>query len=125
MTLAEPAIGVLGTLSAMIEPSRAPYLFLLLNQWNIFLMLFVGLGVGFAAVVGILRFTRGWSLKPIIFTTCTITIALTCYINWIDESLRPVVGLAWDCGAVTTGPVTGLFSFFIFIFIFFFFLNLI
>lgn len=106
VTLAEPAIGVLGTLSSMIEPTRAPYLFLLLNQWNIILMLTVGVGVGLAAVVGILRFSRGWSLKPIIFISVIITTALTCYINWVDAKLRPVVGLAWDCGAVTTGPVT-------------------
>ena len=115
----------------MIEPTRAPYLFLLLGQWNIALMFFVGLGVGFAAILGILRFTRGWSLKPIIFVTVTLTIGLTCYINWIDERLKSVVGLAWDCGAVTTGPVTGSlsssfflfpFSFFIFHFSFFFLL---
>jgi hypothetical protein len=25
-----------------------------------------------------------------------------------DPDLRPILGLAWDCGAVTTGPVTVL-----------------
>jgi len=106
VTLAEPAIGVLGTLAALIQPDQAPYLFLLLNNWNIGLMMTVGVGVGIAAVLGILRFTKGWSLKPIIFITTIGTIGLTCYLNWIDDRLRTVVGLAWDCGAVTTGPVT-------------------
>ena len=26
--------------------------------------------------------------------------------RWGDPNLRPLLGLAWDCGAVTTGPVT-------------------
>jgi hypothetical protein len=30
---------------------------------------------------------------------------LTIY-AWFDPNLRSVLGLAWDCGAVTTGPVT-------------------
>ena len=32
-------------------------------------------------------------------------LALAGYM-WFDEDLRPILGLAWDCGAVTTGPVT-------------------
>ena len=28
------------------------------------------------------------------------------YMWWGDPELRPLLGLAWDCGAVTTGPVT-------------------
>jgi hypothetical protein len=26
--------------------------------------------------------------------------------KWGNEELAPLIGLAWDCGAVTTGPVT-------------------
>jgi hypothetical protein len=69
-------------------------------------MLFVGLGVGMAAVIGLLRFTRDWSLKPLIYSALVLTISLTTYCMWGDESLRSIMGLAWDCGAVTTGPVT-------------------
>lgn len=28
------------------------------------------------------------------------------YMKWGNEELAPLIGLAWDCGAVTTGPVT-------------------
>jgi H+/gluconate symporter-like permease len=28
------------------------------------------------------------------------------YMKWGNPELAPLIGLAWDCGAVTTGPVT-------------------
>ena len=34
------------------------------------------------------------------------TIACACYMKWGNPELAPLIGLAWDCGAVTTGPVT-------------------
>ena len=33
-------------------------------------------------------------------------LALAGYMWFGDPDLRPILGLAWDCGAVTTGPVT-------------------
>ena len=36
-----------------------------LNQQREMLVLSIGLGVGLAAIIGTLRFVRGWSLKPI------------------------------------------------------------
>lgn len=66
----------------------------------------VGLGVGVAAVLGTLRFVRGWSMKPLILSVLLPALGLACYMNWGDPRLRPLLGLAWDCGAVTTGPVT-------------------
>ena len=65
----------------------------------------VGAGVGIAAVIGTIRFVRGWSLKPLIYLALAPTIALTIY-AWTNPDLRTILGLAWDCGAVTTGPVT-------------------
>ena len=65
----------------------------------------VGLGVGLAAVLGTVRFLRGWSLKPLIFMSVTPTLILSL-IALMDPELTKIVGLAWDCGAVTTGPVT-------------------
>jgi len=106
VTLAEPAIGALATLGSLVEPTEAIYLYYLLNNWNALLVLFVGLGVGFAAVIGILRFTRDWSLKPLIYSTLPITIILSCIAMWGKKDLWVIIGLAWDCGAVTTGPVT-------------------
>jgi len=57
-------------------------------------------------VLGILRFLKGWSLKPLIYLTLVPTILLTTFAMWGREHLWVVIGLAWDCGAVTTGPVT-------------------
>ena len=65
----------------------------------------VGAGVGLAAVLGALRFLRGWSLKPMIYMALIPTLLLTSYMM-MDPELAAVLGLAWDCGAVTTGPVT-------------------
>jgi hypothetical protein len=69
------------------------------------LVLVVGASVGLAAVLGTLRFIYGWSLKPLIYTTLVPLLALTVFAS-MDPELQKVIGLAWDCGAVTTGPVT-------------------
>lgn len=105
VTLAEPAIGALQAVGSIVDPREAPYLYALLNQWTTSLVVCVGVGVGLAAVLGTLRFLRGWSLKPLIILALTPTIALTLYMA-TDPDLATVLGLAWDSGAVTTGPVT-------------------
>ncbi|PIQ98097.1 MAG: hypothetical protein COV67_00685 [Nitrospinae bacterium CG11_big_fil_rev_8_21_14_0_20_56_8] len=105
VTFAEPAIGALQAVGSIVDPRRAPYLYILLNAWSDMLVLVVGLGVGLAAVVGTLRFLNGWSLKPLVYATLLPTLALTVYCM-ADAELSKVLGLAWDCGAVTTGPVT-------------------
>ncbi len=105
VTFAEPAIGALKTAGANLVPSAAPYLYLMLTEWSGALVLVVGIGVGLAAVVGTLRFIYEWSLKPLIFITLIPTIAVTVY-SALNPDLSTMIGLAWDCGAVTTGPVT-------------------
>ena len=65
----------------------------------------VGAGVGFAAILGTVRFIYGWSLKPLIYIS-VIPLGLLSTFFWLTPELRSVLGLAWDCGAVTTGPVT-------------------
>ena len=105
VTFAEPAIGALKTAGAIVNVERAPYLYSLLNSWSGVLVLMVGMGVGLAAVLGTLRFIYGWSLKPLIYMSLIPTIGLTLYIM-TDSELSKILGLAWDCGAVTTGPVT-------------------
>jgi len=57
-------------------------------------------------MLGTLRFVRGWSLKPLISISMVPCLMCACYMWWGDPELRPLLGLAWDCGAVTTGPVT-------------------
>jgi len=105
VTFAEPAIGALKAVGAIVDPARAPYLWALLNQWADTLVLVVGMGVGLAAVLGTVRFLNGWSLKPYIYLTLIPLLALTFW-AMNDEELAKTLGLAWDCGAVTTGPVT-------------------
>lgn len=105
VTFAEPAIGALKTAGQIVEVSSAPFLYALLNDWAGAMVLCVGVGVGAAAVLGTMRFLYGWSLKPLIYLTLIPTLGLTLYI-YGNPDLRPILGLAWDCGAVTTGPVT-------------------
>ena len=105
VTFAEPAIGALQTAGQNVSAEQAPYLFALLNFWSMELVLVVGLSVGLAAVVGTLRFLYRWSLKPLIYASFVPLLLLTVYAT-MDPDLRSAIGLAWDCGAVTTGPVT-------------------
>jgi hypothetical protein len=105
VTFAEPAIGALKAAGKNVSVEQAPYLYALLNQWSDALVLVVGISVGLAAVLGTLRFLYGWSLKPMIYFSLAPLLALTAYAA-IDPQLEKTIGLAWDCGAVTTGPVT-------------------
>lgn len=105
VTFAEPAIGALKAAGQVVDVQNAPYLYTLLNDWADVLVLVVGAGVGLAAVLGTLRLLYGWSLKPFIYLTLVPTLLLTLFIQQNAE-LSKMIGLAWDCGAVTTGPVT-------------------
>jgi hypothetical protein len=105
VTFAEPAIGALKAAGQNVSVERAPYLYAILNLWSEQLVLVVGASVGLAAVMGTLRFLYGWSLKPLIYLALAPVLALTVFCA-LDPELRKILGLAWDCGAVTTGPVT-------------------
>ena len=104
-TFAEPAIGALKAAGQFVDVTTTPYLYALLNQWSEALVLAVGIGVGFAAILGTLRFLFSWSLKPLIYLTLVPLLAMTLYLSQ-NADLAPTLGLAWDTGAVTTGPVT-------------------
>lgn len=105
VTFAEPAIGALQTAGRLVDVREAPYLYALLNEWAFPLVLIIGVGVGTAAVLGTMRLIKGWSLKPLIFLILTPIMMLTVYMAF-NAQLSEILGLAWDCGAVTTGPVT-------------------
>lgn len=105
VTFAEPAISALKTAGQNVAVEKAPYLFLLLNEMSDTLVLVVGGSVGLAAVVGTLRFLYGWSLKPLIYLSLLPVLGLSIYAAG-DPQLVTAIGLAWDTGAVTTGPVT-------------------
>ncbi len=104
-TLAEPAIGALQSAGQLIERSEAPLLHRLLNEMSFALVGAVAVGVGAAVVLGNLRFLFSIRLKTLVILTVTPALALTAYLAG-DPLLEPILGLAWDCGAITTGPVT-------------------
>ena len=104
-TFAEPAIGALRAAGSGVDPLRAPWLHLLLSRYPDRLVLAVGIGVGLAVVVGMLRFFFAWRMKTLVIATLLPCLALTAYAG-LDPRLAPIIGLAWDCGAITTGPVT-------------------
>jgi hypothetical protein len=103
-TLAEPAIGTLRSAGVNIEPGEAPLLYAMLNKFSGLLVLSVGIGVGIATVLGIMRFLFNWSLKILIIPTVIVLTGMSLYAQYMD--MTHIVGLAWDAGAVTTGPVT-------------------
>lgn len=105
-TLAEPAIGVLKAAGSSVRPWEAPLLFHLLNDASGILVNSVGLGVGVAVMFGMLRFMYNWSLKPFIYVLVGGLSIATFLLCSSSENFLHLAGLAWDCGAVTTGPVT-------------------
>jgi hypothetical protein len=104
-TFAEPAIAVLKAAGSGVDPQQAPLLYSLLNEFSGQLVMAVGVGVGIAVLLGVLRFMRGWSLKVLIIPVTIILCVVTLFAHF-NKILNPIIGLAWDCGAVTTGPVT-------------------
>lgn len=87
VTFAEPAIGALKAAGQNVSVEQAPYLYALLNQWSDILVLVIGASVGFAAVLGTLRFLYGWSLKPMIYLALAPVLMLTLYAN-VDPELQ-------------------------------------
>lgn len=104
-TLAEPSIQVLQMAGKSVKPWEAPLLFILLNKFSNYLVYAVGAGVGIAVALGMLRFYYSISLKPFIYLFVSPLILVTVWAS-LDPNLQSIIGLAWDCGAVTTGPVT-------------------
>jgi hypothetical protein len=104
-TFAEPAIAVLKAAGGDVSGSETPLLYSLLNDFSGQLVVAVGTGVGLAVLLGVLRFFNAWSLKTLITPLVTLLIIATVVAN-ANPILAPILGLAWDCGAVTTGPVT-------------------
>jgi len=105
VTFAEPAIGVLQLAGAFIKAWDAPLLFVMLNKHAGLLKNAVGIGVGIAVILGMLRFMYQWSLKWFLFVLVPIVsiFSIWCF---FEPNMRLLLSLAWDTGAVTTGPVT-------------------
>ena len=104
-TFAEPAIGALQAAASAISPENAPWLRQLLGPYSHWLVLAVAGGVGLAVSIGMLRTMFGWKLKTLVLLIMPPTLGLTAWCAQQPE-MASIIGLAWDCGAVTTGPVT-------------------
>jgi len=104
-TYAEPAIGFLKAQGSSTLPWRAPLLYYLLNAGAPLTVGAVAVGVGFAVVLGVFRSLRSWSFKPFLYLTIPVLLALSYWVSR-DPRTAAIIGLAWDTGGVTTGPVT-------------------
>lgn len=104
-TLAEPAIGFLKLQGSAVLAWEKPLLYYLLNGGSFWLVLAISGGVGLAVLLGVLRFLYAWPFKPFIFVLFPVLLLLSVLFS-ANEQLRSVLGLAWDTGGVTTGPVT-------------------
>ncbi|MDF7808219.1 DUF1538 domain-containing protein [Pontiellaceae bacterium B12219] len=104
-TLAEPAIAALQVAGQSVTPWVAPLLFRLLENEPGKLVISIGAGVGVAVAFGMVRFYYGVSIKPFVFILIPLLLiaSVACA---LDPNLNSIIGLAWDAGAVTTGPVT-------------------
>jgi hypothetical protein len=104
-TFAEPAIGALKAAGSLTDATHAPALYYLLNFRTTEVVISVAVSVGLAVVISMLRFIRGWTLKRLVMLVTPACLGLTLYLA-LDPHLAPLIGFAWDCGAITTGPVT-------------------
>ena len=104
-TLAEPAISALRTAGSGVLAWESPLLYMLLEPYTELLVISIGIGVGIAVGMGMFRFYYRLSVKPFIFIIIPILVLLSAAFS-LNDNLSQIIGLAWDCGAVTTGAVT-------------------
>ncbi len=104
-TLAEPAVAALRAASGGIPAWESPLLYYLLELNSRALVLSIASGVGLAVAVGLLRFYLGFRIKPLILAIILVLVVSSLILS-ASPALSPILGLAWDSGAVTTGPVT-------------------
>eukprot|EP01127_Copromyxa_protea_P018877 TRINITY_DN6025_c0_g1_i1.p1 TRINITY_DN6025_c0_g1~~TRINITY_DN6025_c0_g1_i1.p1 ORF type:complete len:657 (-),score=105.71 TRINITY_DN6025_c0_g1_i1:1770-3740(-) len=105
VTMAEPAIVALKAIGVILSVERTPHLYQIINHYGFALGLSIGLGVGVAIVIGFCKMRFNWELKPLILYCLLPTLLMSTFMSMHPE-LQTLVGLAWDCGAITTGEVT-------------------
>jgi len=105
VTMAEPAILALQAIGSILNVEETPYLYYVVNEFPTVLAMIIGVGVGAAVVIGFCKMRYGWQLRPLILMILLPT-ALLASLMSLDPDLQSMVGLAWDCGAITTGEVT-------------------
>ncbi len=104
-TFAEPAIGALQAAGTSVSAERAGLLKALLGPYANWLVVAVASGVGLAVVLGLLRLMFAWPLKRLVMIIVPLCLGITLYAA-SQPGLDKVIALAWDCGGITTGPVT-------------------
>ena len=104
-TLAEPAIGALQVAAGFIPADNAGLLKTLLDPHSNRLVMAMAAGGGLAVMLGLLRFIVDWPLKTLILLIVPPCLGFTAWLAG-QPGIDRVLGLAWDCGAITTGPVT-------------------
>lgn len=101
----EPVIGSLQSAGSGVDPQKSSLLYTLLLGKPWYIVAAISIGVGVAFLVGMLRYIRDWSIKPIVLTLVGISAALTLFAAR-DADMASAMGLAWDAGAVIAGPVS-------------------
>ena len=101
----EPVIGSLQSAGAGVDPNKAPLLYTLLLGKPWYIVAGISVGVGIAFFVGMLRYIRGWSVKPIVLVLVGVSAVLSI-LTARDHDMASAMGLAWDAGAVIAGPVS-------------------
>ena len=100
MTFAEPAVGALQTLGALVHCEQAPYLYLMLNEWTLALIVSIGAGVGLSVMVGMMRLLYGWGIKPVIHASVGLTIGLSIFV-WLFSDVGEALTLIFTPQNVT------------------------
>ena len=90
-TVAEPSLNALGV--TLEELTTGTYK-------RTFLILTVALGVGCGMVAGFGRILFAWPLPTMLVIAYVVALVLTFF------STEEITAIAWDCGGVTTGPIT-------------------
>ncbi len=64
------------------------------------LRLTVGLSVGFAIVIGVIRILKGWRIDVMLIIGYSMVVVMTLF------APREIIGIAYDSGGVTTSTIT-------------------
>lgn len=102
---AEPALAALRQAGSSLVPYDSPLVYSLLTDFPGQLVFAVAVGVGCAVLLGVVRFFYGWRLKILLLPGVGLLLVATVFAA-SNPVTSPLIGLAWDCGGITTGPVT-------------------
>ncbi len=101
-TVAEPALIAIASEAAKVAAQGGIISDTLAaqNTYALGLRLTVGLSVGFAILVGVLRIIRGWAIQKLIISGYLGVMIMTAF------APPEIIGIAYDAGGVTTSTIT-------------------